>query len=197
MLALSKRLNNIPIILGSQSPRRKELLKQLGLNFEVVVKKTAEDFQMEEEVFEIVAHIALAKLKQFDTREFRDSLVITADTIVVYEGQVLGKPKDAEEAAEMLSLLQGAQHKVLTAVAFSFQGKQSSFVEETTVDLYPLSKEEIDFYIDEFRPFDKAGSYGIQEWIGFVGVKAIHGSYENVVGLPTARLYQELKALFI
>jgi len=184
---------NIPIVLGSQSPRRKELLQKMGIDFEVIVRETDEHFDARRSPEEIVRHIALNKLGGFDDETFRDTLVITADTVVVCQGEVLGKPCDEQEAFQMLDKLQDGHHAVLTAVALRYQGKQHVFVEETVVEFYPLSEEEIRFYIGTYRPFDKAGSYGIQEWIGFIAIKSISGSYENVVGLPTARLYQEMK----
>lgn len=192
---LIERFKNIPIILGSQSPRRKELLAKLGFDFEVVVKETDENFDAQQSPQEIVEHIAVNKVKAFDNVAFSDKLVITADTVVVCGTDILGKPRDAAEAFEMLSRLQGGSHKVLTAVALQYQGELRAFVEETAVTFYSLSAAEIHYYIDRHRPFDKAGSYGIQEWIGFIGIRSITGSYENVVGLPTARLYQEMKRI--
>lgn len=192
---LIERFKNIPIILGSQSPRRKELLAKLGFDFEVVVKETDETFDAQQSPREIVEHIAVNKVKAFDNVAFSDKLVITADTVVVCGTDILGKPRNAAEAFEMLNRLQGGSHKVLTAVALQYQGELSAFVEETAVTFYPLSAAEIHYYIDRYRPFDKAGSYGIQEWIGFIGIRSITGSYENVVGLPTARLYQEMKRI--
>ena len=192
---LIERFKNIPIILGSQSPRRKELLAKLGFDFEVVVKETDENFDAQQSPREIVEHIAVNKVKAFDNVAFSDKLVITADTVVVCGTDILGKPRNAAEAFEMLNRLQGGSHKVLTAVALQYQGELSAFVEETAVTFYPLSAAEIHYYIDRYRPFDKAGSYGIQEWIGFIGIRSITGSYENVVGLPTARLYQEMKRI--
>src|SRR5690606_26030286 len=144
---------------------------------------------------EIVKHIAIQKMQGFDRTAFHDTLVITADTVVVCQSDILGKPRNEEEAFQMLHKLQGDKHTVLTAVALQYQGELHAFVEETQVEFYPLTEEEIRFYIENYRPFDKAGSYGIQEWIGFIGIKSITGSYENVVGLPTARLYQEMKKL--
>lgn len=193
-MLLTERLRNTPVILGSKSPRRKKLLEDMGVNFDVVVREIEEAILPNANAIEIVEYIACNKLKQFDG-DFDKSLVITADTIVVYGDDILGKPRNKQEAQSMLETLQGTQHRVLTAVALAYQSERLSFVEETIVELFPLSSKEIEFYIDNFSPFDKAGAYGIQEWIGFVGVKSIQGAYENVVGLPTARLYQELKKL--
>lgn len=190
---LFNKFKEIPIVLGSQSPRRKELLQKMGLDFQVIVKETDESFEASQSPIAIVESIALKKLFAFDTALFQDKLVLTADTVVVYDNRILGKPRNEEEAFQMLNKLQGRVHQVLTAVALLYQGQKHTFVEETFVEFYPLSKEEIFYYLENYRPFDKAGSYGIQEWIGQIGIKSITGSYENVVGLPTARLYQELK----
>jgi|SRR5690606_25063948 len=192
---LLNTFKNIPIVLGSQSPRRKELLQKMGFDFQVIVKETDESFDAQQSPQEIVKHIAIHKMRGFDSSVFHDTLVITADTIVVYKDEILGKPRDEKEAFQMLHKLQGDHHAVLTAVTLQYQGKLHSFIEETQVTLYPLSEAEILFYLENCRPFDKAGSYGIQEWIGFIGIKSLTGSYENVVGLPTARLYQEMKKL--
>ncbi|MBD1424899.1 Maf family protein [Sphingobacterium arenae] len=192
---LLNKFKNIPIILGSQSPRRKELLQKMGFDFQVVVKETDEHFDPQQTPQEIVEHIAIDKIQGFDSISFYDTLVITADTVVVCGGSILGKPHDQKEAFQTLHKLQGGDHRVLTAVALRYQGNLHCFMEETQVTFYPLSEQEIFFYLENYQPFDKAGSYGIQEWIGFIGVKSIQGSYENVVGLPTARLYQEMKKL--
>lgn len=192
---LIKQLEGVRVVLGSQSPRRKELLASLGIDFQVIVRETAEDFDPDQSADDIVRSIALNKLEAFQDETFFDSLVITADTVVVDQGQILGKPKDNTEAIATLLRLQEKEHDVLTAVALGYHGKVYSFVERTGVSFYPLQENEIIHYVESFLPLDKAGSYGIQEWIGLIAVKALQGSYENVVGLPTARLYQELKAI--
>lgn len=193
-MILQKLLENVPIILGSQSPRRKELLKSLDLEFDIQVKETDESFDDNENPIHIVEYIASQKLKAFNDIAYWDKLVICADTIVVdQQGKVLGKPKDLKEAKGVISQLANKEHLVYTAVAFSFQGKVASFVEGTKVWFSNLNDEEIAYYVDNYKPLDKAGSYGIQEWIGRVAIEKIEGSYENVIGLPTARLYQELK----
>lgn len=190
---LIEKLKDIRVVLGSQSPRRKDLLASLAVDFQVLVKETDESFDPTLSPEEIVRSIAGNKLSGFETPEFADALVITADTIVVFDGHILGKPSDAQEAADTLIQLQGRGHEVMTAVSLAYKGQRYSFVERTEVSLYPMSLAEIDYYVKHYLPLDKAGSYGIQEWIGLVGIKSIRGSYENVVGLPTARLYQELK----
>lgn len=189
-----KNLKNRTIILGSQSPRRKQLLAGLGLTFEVDVRETEEYVDPNLSAAEVVRQIAICKAEAFGDKD--DCLVICADTIVVSDkGEILGKPKDEQEARATLTNLSGKKHLVLTAVAISWEGKISTFVETTTVYFYDLDADEIDHYVTKFSPLDKAGSYGIQEWIGLIAVKKIEGEYNNVVGLPTAKLYQELKKL--
>ncbi|MGJ1411100.1 Maf family protein [Sphingobacterium thalpophilum] len=187
-------LKNVPVILGSQSPRRKQLLAGLGFPFEVEVRETDEYVDPALTPQEAVRHIALQKLKAFADRS--DSLVICADTVVVSAaGEILGKPKSRDEAERTLWSLSADKHLVMTAVAIQWKGSVHSFVETTTVHFYPLDSEEISYYVSNFSPLDKAGSYGIQEWIGLIGIAKIEGEYNNVVGLPTAKLYQELKGL--
>lgn len=193
---ITDMLKDTRVILGSQSPRRRELLTKMGVDFEVIVKDVLEDYNPSDAPEQIVEGIALKKLRAFNSPEFEDALIITADTIVVHAGRVLGKPSNATAAFHMLRLLQGCCHDVFTAVAFSYAGVTHQFMEKTTVEFVPLTDTEISFYIENYKPYDKAGSYGIQEWIGLVAVKGIEGSYENVIGLPTARLYQELKTIF-
>ena len=196
-LMIQDKLKNISIILGSKSPRRKELFASMDIAFEVEVKETDESYDPTLSAVEIVKYIAETKLSAFDRHRYFDKLLICADTIVVDEqGDVLGKPADLEEAKAVIKRLAGKSHRVYTAVALAYQHQKVSFVEETTVWLNNLSNEEIDYYVERYKPLDKAGSYGIQEWIGRVGINKIIGSYENVIGLPTARLQQELKRVF-
>ncbi|HCU46524.1 Maf family protein [Sphingobacterium faecium] len=183
------------IILGSQSPRRSQLLKELGLNFEVIVRETDEVVDSKLNARDVVCAIAQKKAEAFGN-DFIDAYVITADTIVVTSAQdILGKPKSRDEAFQVLKIMSGDIHEVITAVCILNKGKITTFSESTEVEFYPLSDKEIMYYIDRYEPYDKAGSYGIQEWIGRIGIKSIKGEYTNVVGLPTARLYQELKKL--
>ncbi|SJN32593.1 nucleoside triphosphate pyrophosphatase [Sphingobacterium sp. JB170] len=186
-------LKNIRVVLGSKSPRRKELLAKLGIDFQVLVAETDEFVNPTLSSEEVVVDIAQKKLEMFRGEEFFESLVITADTAVVHKNALLGKPNDADDAFATLKPMQGQTHTVYTAVALAYRAKTRTFLEETIVEFYPLSDLEIQYYIETFAPLDKAGSYGIQDWIGLIGIKRIDGSYENVVGLPTARLYQELK----
>ena len=197
-MILQERIKNVPIILGSKSPRRKELLSSMDLAFTVEIRETDESFDESLDPISAVKFIAETKLDAFDDYGLYDKLIICADTVVVdHMGTVIGKPKDENEAIDVISGLSGKEHKVYTAVAFSYQGKRISFVEETTVWFNELSDEEIKYYVMKYKPMDKAGSYGIQEWIGRVGIERIVGSYENVIGLPTARLQKELKKMFI
>lgn len=186
-------MNEIKWILGSQSPRRKELLTGIGIRFEVRVKDTAEIFPHElrvEEVPEFLASLkAQALLPELDENE----AVICADTVVILDGKILGKPFDYEDARQMLSKLSGRKHTVITGVFIGSKDKFSTFSERTEVEFEQLSEDEIKYYIEQYRPFDKAGSYGVQEWIGYVAVKRMEGTYTNVMGLPTNRLYQEIQ----
>ncbi|MBE8713278.1 Maf family protein [Sphingobacterium hungaricum] len=196
-MLLHQKLKDIPVILGSQSPRRKELLASLLIDFEVLIKDTDESYDASLTAKEIVEQIALKKLHAINEENYRNHLLITADTIVVTDDNlILGKPKDREEAKSTLNMLSAKSHHVYTAVAYSFQGKINWFSELTTVTFEKLSDELIDFYLDNYNPYDKAGSYGIQEWFGRVAVRGMDGSYENVMGLPTARLYKELIKFF-
>lgn len=188
-------LENRQIILGSQSPRRSQLLSELGLKFEVVVRETDEVVDELLKPIEVVKAIAAKKAEAF-LNDFEGAVIITADTIVVTsEQKILGKPKSKAEAFQVLKMLSGDIHEVITAVCILENEKLITFSESTEVEFYPLSDDEINFYIEKYEPLDKAGSYGIQEWIGRIGIRSIKGEYTNVVGLPTARLYQELKKL--
>lgn len=181
-----------PIILASKSPRRQELLRLLGLNFKVVLKDVDESYPNDLNPTEVAVYIAEKKAKAFDEL-IENEIVITADTIVCIDGKIIGKPESKEHAFEILSLLSGKRHEVITAVALLKKGKQlQSFYEVSEVYFKNLSPEQIHHYIAIGHPMDKAGAYGIQEWIGLIGIEKINGSYNNVVGLPTQRLYQEL-----
>ena len=183
------------VILASQSPRRSELLSLMGIPFEVVVRKVDESFPKQLDPVSAVRHIAEKKAKAF-IDDTTDGLVISADTIVTIDGQILGKPVDRDHAVNMLTRLSGRKHEVITAVALLHDGDIHLFHEVTEVYFRAFTADEIDYYIDHYRPFDKAGAYGIQEWIGIVAVDKIVGSYTNVVGLPTARLGNELRDRF-
>ena len=196
-MIVQEKLKTIPIILGSKSPRRKELLKSMDIDFTVEVRETDESFDENLQAKEVVQFIAETKLAAFLDSSYHDKLIICADTIVVDQSSaVIGKPKDTEEAVKVITGLSGREHQVFTAVAMAYQGEIRSFVEETKVWFNELGAEEIKYYVEKYQPMDKAGSYGIQEWIGRIGIERIEGSYENVIGLPTARLQKELKEMF-
>lgn len=182
------------LLLGSKSPRRRELLGGLGLPFEIVDFEADESFPSTLSGGDIPLYISRAKADAYRTKLQSDELLITADTIVWVDGQQLGKPKDEADACRMLRMLSGKTHQVYTGVTLTSSAKQTSFVSQTDVTFRPLTDEEIQHYVTTFRPLDKAGAYGIQEWIGYIGVTGISGSYFNVVGLPTAALHQAIQA---
>jgi len=182
------------IILASNSPRRKELLAGIDLDFEVrVMDGIDESYPDTLPTKDIAEYISKKKAEAYRETMASDELVITADTIVVLGQQVMGKPKDADEAKSMLRQLSGRTHQVITGVTLTTTNRQMSFSVETDVTFKMLSDEEIDYYITHYCPYDKAGAYGIQEWIGHIGVKGMSGSYFNVMGLPVQRIYEALK----
>lgn len=183
---------NVPIILASQSPRRKALLSAMEIPFEVITKAVDESFPPALSPVQAARYIAEQKARAF-MDDHAEALVIVADTVVALNDEVLGKPADAAHASSMLTGLSGRAHEVITAVAFVHRQKIYIFHEITEVHFRTLSAAEIDHYIRQYKPFDKAGAYGIQEWIGMIAVEKIVGSYTNVVGLPTERIYRELQ----
>lgn len=188
-------LKNYNIILASNSPRRKELLEGLGIDFEVrTVKGVREDYPADLPLLDIAQYISAEKAAAYKEGMGKNDLLITADTIVIVGKQVIGKPKDKADACRMLRLLRDKTHQVVTGVCLTTKTVQRKFSVMTDVTFGPLDDEEIDAYVERFSPLDKAGAYGIQEWIGFIGVREISGSYYNVMGLPVQRIYQELKA---
>ena len=189
-------LNKYKIILASNSPRRKELLSGLGVDYEVkTLPDVDESYPDGLSGEEIAKHIARGKAEAYRSLIKADELVITADTIVWLDGTVMGKPKDEEEAKDMLMRLSGKTHQVITGVCLTTASMQKTFATVTDVTFATLTDEEVDYYVTRYQPMDKAGSYGVQEWIGFVGVENLSGSYFNVMGLPIQRLYTELKRL--
>jgi septum formation protein len=180
-----------PIILASKSPRRQELLKLMGFDFQVVLREVDESYPPELSPSEIAVYISEKKAKAFDLL-IENEIVITADTIVTLDGKILGKPENEDHAFEILSELSGKRHDVITGVSLLKNHRITSFYELTEVFFREISAEQIRYYINTCQPMDKAGAYGIQEWIGMVAVERINGSYSNVVGLPTHRLYTEL-----
>ena len=182
------------IVLASNSPRRKELLSGLGIPFEVrIIPDIDESYPKDISLSEIPCFIAQKKADAYQSSIKKNEIIITADTVVILDNQIIEKPTDREDAIRMLHLLSGRKHEVITSVVMTSLEKQISFSTHSMVDFAVLEKDEITYYIDTFRPFDKAGAYGIQEWIGYIGVEGIQGSFYNVMGLPIQRIYQELK----
>lgn len=182
------------LILASNSPRRKELLAGLDVQFEVrVLQGIDESYPATLPTAEIAEYIAQKKAAAYRETIAADELVITADTIVVLDDEVLGKPKDAADARRMLRELSGRTHQVITGVVLTTRERQEHFSVVSDVTFKQLTDSEIDYYVDTYRPMDKAGAYGIQEWIGYVGVTRLEGSYFNVMGLPVQRIYEALK----
>lgn len=182
------------IILASNSPRRKELLAGLDIPFDVrVIDGIDESFPHDLLTKDIAGYIAKKKADAYQQTMADDELIITADTIVILGQKVMGKPKDAAEAVGMLQELSGHTHQVITGVCLTTKEKQVNFSVETDVTFKTLTDEEIRYYVEHYRPFDKAGAYGIQEWIGHVGVTGMNGSYFNVMGLPVQRIYEALR----
>lgn len=185
-----KRYN---VILASNSPRRRELLADLGIDFQVkTLKGVDESYPHDLPVLEIAEYISRKKAHAYKSHMSADQLIITADTVVILGDEVLGKPADAADARRMLRELSGKTHKVVTGVTIATTCNMKSFSAVTDVEFAPLSDEDINYYVDHYRPLDKAGAYGIQEWIGCMGVRHISGSFYNVMGLPLHRLYSEL-----
>lgn len=193
---LTEKLKKYNIILGSASPRRKELLKGIGLNFSIKITDKEESYPTDLKDVQIVEFLAKQKEKFLSKGLKSNDLLITADTIVSQKGEVLHKPKDKNDAKNILFNLSENSHRVITGICIKTLEKEVTFSTITTVHFNKLSETEVEYYINKFKPFDKAGSYGIQEWIGYIAIAKIEGSYNNVVGLPTADLYQKLK-LFI
>ena len=187
-------MNIPPIILASKSPRRQQLLKLMDLEFRIVLKEVDESYPVELKPEEIAVYIAEKKARAFD-ETVSNEIVLTADTIVCIDDKILGKPENAAHAVEMLQLLSGRMHLVITGVCLFYKQQYHSFYDVSEVYFCDLTDEEITGYVNKYQPFDKAGSYGIQERIGLIGIERINGSYTNVVGLPTEKLYRELMKL--
>ena len=187
-------LKQYRVILASKSPRRQELLRGMGVDFEILPKETPENYPSDLPLDEVPQYLSLQKSLAFKDNELPvDYLLITSDTVVICEGEILGKPKDWEDASRMLQLLSGKTHHVVTGVTVRSAKKTESFAVHSNVTFAQLDAEEIDYYIEHCKPFDKAGAYGIQEWIGYVSISGLEGSFYNVMGLPTRKLYQCLK----
>ncbi len=186
------KLKKKKLILASKSPRRQELLRGLGLDFEIRLKDTDEDYPNELPCHEVAVFLAKKKALAFQNEVEEHEIVITSDTVVVLDNKILGKPEDAKDATRMLKALSGKKHMVYTGLAFLSKDKVVAMQDETEVCFRELGLEEIDYYIKNFKPFDKAGAYGIQEWIGQVGIERIKGSYFTVVGFPIHLVYEVL-----
>lgn len=187
---------NRPLILASNSPRRQQLLRDAGFKFTVKVKDTNEDFSKTMPAEEVPAYLARKKAEAF-RQELENEIVITADTIVVIDNEILNKPKDESEANQMLRKLSGRQHQVITGVCIMTQENTETFIDIANVFFRELTDAEINYYIKTCRPFDKAGAYGVQDFIGMVGIPRMEGSYFTVMGLPVHRVYEALSKYFL
>jgi septum formation protein len=186
-------INQWQIILASRSPRRQYLLKEVGIKFQVIIRDVEEVWPPELFREEIPCYLCELKAKAFSPEELPGkTIVITADTVVLLHDQIVGKPVDRNDAIQILKRLSGKKHEVITGVCIKSSRKQTVFHVESDVYFREFSEKEIEWYVDRFQPYDKAGAYGIQEWIGYVGIEKINGSFFNVMGLPTQRLYLEL-----
>jgi len=190
---INRRLGNCRFILASRSPRRQYLLKELGLDFEIIATHVTENYPEGLIPEEIAMFLAKEKAASFDASRIDNrTIIIAADTIVCLEGEILGKPGNFQEAYEMLSKLSGKRHEVITGVCIQSRKSTQLFAVTSQVFFKELTNEEIEYYINTFQPFDKAGGYGIQEWIGYIGISKIEGSYFNVMGLPVKEVYEAL-----
>ena len=192
---LKKKLQKYKLILASGSPRRQQFFKDLDLDFEIRLKEIEEIFPLELKAEEITNYLAELKASAFEGELNENEILITSDTIVWHNNKALGKPKDAQDAFEILKSLSNATHEVITSVCFKTNVDLTLLYEVTKVTFNVLSDESIRYYIENYKPFDKAGAYGIQEWIGFVSVSKIEGSYANVMGMPTDKVYEYLSNL--
>ena len=183
------------IILASQSPRRKQLLEWAEIPFDIIVKSTSEDYPPGLNPQEIAIYIAQQKANAVQDQLSGDQTILAADTIVVLGENIIGKPVHREEAVSILFALSGENHKVITGVVIRKGQKEISFADVTEVEFHKLTLEQIEFYVDKYKPYDKAGAYAIQEWIGVVGIKSIHGDFYNVMGLPVSKVVRALQQL--
>lgn len=184
----------MPVVLASQSPRRKQLLEWAEVDFEIIVQPTDEFYPASLPPDEVAVHIARQKAEAVKPNT-GGRTVVAADTIVVLGREIIGKPKSREDAVNILLKLSGRQHQVITGVVISTGSKEISFADITEVEFHPLTREQIEFYVDKYQPYDKAGAYAIQEWIGVIGIRRITGDFYNVMGLPVSRVVQALQSL--
>jgi septum formation protein len=192
---LKNKLRNYHLVLASGSPRRQQFFKDLDLDFEIRLKDIEEIYPPELKAEEITNYLAELKANAFEGELQANEILITSDTIVWHNNKALGKPKDEQDAFAILKSLSNATHEVITSVCFKTNSKTKLLHEITKVTFNELSEDAIRYYIENYKPFDKAGAYGIQEWIGFVGVSKIEGSYANVMGMPTDKVYEYLNNL--
>ncbi|CAM3951768.1 Maf-like protein [Flavobacterium sinopsychrotolerans] len=192
---LRNKLKKYTLILASGSPRRQQFFKDLDLDFEIRLKEIEEIYPPELKAHEITNYLAELKASAFEGELNPNEILITSDTIVWHNNTALGKPKDEQDAFEILKSLSNATHEVITSVCFKTNKKVEILYEITKVTFNELSEESIRYYLENYKPYDKAGSYGIQEWIGFIGVSKIEGSYANVMGMPTDKVYEYLNNL--
>ena len=190
---MMEQIQNKRLILASNSPRRRELLQGLGLDFIVKAKEVDEDFSDNMDKSQVAKYLAEKKALSYQQELEENDLIITADTVVIINGEILNKPKDKEEAFQMLQKLSGKAHRVITGVCMMDKQKMVAFDDMTEVHFKDMDKTELISYIENYQPFDKAGAYGVQEWIGYVAVYKMVGSFYNVMGLPVHRIYEELK----
>lgn len=194
-MLLHERLKACRLLLASQSPRRRELLAGSGLEFTLAEKYDVDEiFPADMPSDKVAEYLSQLKSDGYPMPLAESDILLTADTVVIVDGEILGKPHNRDEAAQMLGKLSGATHTVVTGVTLRSAQRRYSFSAHSKVRFRPLSEEEILYYVDNFHPYDKAGSYGIQEWIGYVAIEGIEGSFYNVMGLPIQRLYVELEA---
>lgn len=193
-MLLQKKLADKKVILASQSPRRQELLKELGLDFSIAKIEVDESYPSELSREKITEFISAKKANSYTTLN-ENEILLTADTLVWLENEILGKPKDYKDAFAMIQKMSGKTHEVFTSVTLKTLTKQITFSDTTSVTFTIISAEEIDYYLTNYQPFDKAGAYGIQDWLGYAKIKEINGCYYNVMGLPLAKLYEQLREL--
>ncbi len=184
------------IILASQSPRRKQLLEWAEIPFSVIVKETDESYPLHLPVNEVAMHIAYNKAMEVKKKIDSNEPILAADTIVVLNAEIIGKPTDRANAIEILSKLSGQKHHVITGVVILYGDKLIQFSDTSEVEFYTLTQEQIEFYVDNYKPYDKAGAYAIQEWIGVTGIKSIQGDFYNIMGLPVSKVIQALHTIF-
>ncbi len=192
---LREKLKNYKIILASGSPRRQQFFRDLDLDFEIRLKEIDEVYPPNLIEEDITDYLAVLKSDAFEGELKENEILVTSDTIVWHQNKALGKPKDYDDAFQMLQSLSNSTHKVITSVCFKTADKTQVISETTSVTFHPLTNQEIDYYLNNYSPYDKAGSYGIQDWIGYIGVAKIEGSYPNVMGMPTDKVYHFLNQL--